>query len=69
MAKTESVTLDHSFTAPDFTLPDAVTGDSINLNEYAAGAQATIIMIICNHCTTVVQKHVLYYHPLTITTA
>ncbi len=39
--------------APDFTLPDTVSGKPINLTAYRAGRPA-LIMFICNHCPFVV---------------
>ncbi len=35
--------------APDFALPDPVTGKSVSLAQYA-GAPALLVMFICNHC-------------------
>ncbi|KAL4433267.1 hypothetical protein ABPG77_003315 [Micractinium sp. CCAP 211/92] len=40
--------------APDFELPDAVSGKNIKLSEYAAGAPATLVMFLCVHCPFVV---------------
>jgi peroxiredoxin len=41
--------------APDFNLPDTVSGQTMALNELKSD-QATVIMFICNHCPFV--KHV-----------
>ncbi len=41
--------------APDFTLPDAVSGKELSLQELK-GEVATVIMFICNHCPFV--KHI-----------
>lgn len=41
--------------APDFSLPDVVSGNNYNLNELK-GLKATVIMFICNHCPFV--KHI-----------
>jgi thiol-disulfide isomerase/thioredoxin len=41
--------------APDFKLPDTVSGQTLSLSELRSG-QATVIMFICNHCPFV--KHV-----------
>jgi peroxiredoxin len=41
--------------APDFTLPDTVSGKSVSLNDIK-GSAGTVIMFICNHCPFV--KHV-----------
>lgn len=39
--------------APDFTLPDTVSGKDLSLNELKSD-QATLIMFICNHCPYVI---------------
>jgi peroxiredoxin len=39
--------------APDFSLPDAVSGKIIALSD-VAGARATLVMFICNHCPYVI---------------
>ncbi|MFQ5554523.1 MAG: thioredoxin family protein [Acidimicrobiia bacterium] len=41
--------------APDFSLPDTVTGDTVSLADFAA-MRAVLVMFICNHCPYV--KHV-----------
>ena len=41
--------------APDFKLPDTVSGKEISLNE-ARGTLGTLILFICNHCPFV--KHI-----------
>ncbi len=41
--------------APDFKLPDTVTGKTLSLNDLKS-TKATIVMFICNHCPFV--KHV-----------
>ncbi|KAL4857673.1 hypothetical protein ACK3TF_002106 [Chlorella vulgaris] len=35
-------------------LPEPLTGQTVKLSEYAAGAPATLVMFICNHCPFVV---------------
>ena len=41
--------------APDFHLPDAANENApIQLHHYATGAEATLVMFICNHCPYVV---------------
>jgi peroxiredoxin len=42
--------------APDFHLPDTVTGKQVGFSEIA-GSKATLVMFICNHCPFV--KHIL----------
>ena len=41
--------------APDFSLPDTISGETLDLNSIKGG-QGTVIMFICNHCPFV--KHV-----------
>ncbi|MBP0019813.1 MAG: thioredoxin family protein [Cyanobacteria bacterium SBLK] len=55
MARTESTMLPLGTKAPDFNLPDAVSGNSISLATFA-GKKALLIMFICRHCPFV--KHV-----------
>lgn len=55
MARTPSTMVALGTTAPDFTLPDTVSGKNISL-ENLKGKVATVIMFICNHCPFV--KHV-----------
>ncbi|PRW44843.1 prolyl endopeptidase-like isoform A [Chlorella sorokiniana] len=40
--------------APDFELLEPLTGKRLQLHAYAAGAPATLVMFICNHCPFVV---------------
>ncbi|QOC22487.1 thioredoxin family protein [Wenzhouxiangella sp. AB-CW3] len=56
MAKTESTMLPLGTPAPDFRLPDTVSGKDFSLDD-AAGEKGTLVMFICNHCPFV--KHVL----------
>jgi peroxiredoxin len=55
MARTESTMFPLGRQAPDFVLPDTVTGKVMSLAELAS-EKATVIMFICNHCPFV--KHV-----------
>lgn len=55
MARTSSRMVALGTKAPDFTLPDTVSGKQISLNDIK-GDVATVIMFICNHCPFV--KHV-----------
>jgi len=55
MARTPSTMVALSTAAPNFTLPDTVSGKNISL-ENMQGNVATLIMFICNHCPFV--KHV-----------
>ena len=55
MARTPSTMVRLGTKAPDFTLPDTVSGKSLSLTNID-GETATMIMFICNHCPFV--KHV-----------
>lgn len=55
MAKTLSTMLDLGTTAPDFNLPDVVSGKNISLKDFA-NRKALLVMFICRHCPFV--KHV-----------
>ena len=55
MARTPSTMVALGTRAPDFTLPDTVSGKELSL-ETLRGKVATVIMFICNHCPFV--KHV-----------
>ena len=53
MAFTESNMLDLGTKAPDFTLPDTVSGKTISLKDIASD-KATVVMFLCNHCPYVI---------------
>jgi len=55
MAKTLSTMLELGTPAPDFALPDVVTGRTITLSSFR-GDKALLVMFICRHCPFV--KHV-----------
>jgi len=55
MALTPSTMMPLGTTAPDFTLPDTVSGKRISLQN-AKGAKGALVMFICNHCPYV--KHI-----------
>ena len=55
MAATETIRIPLGFKAPDFTLPDTVSGEDLSLHQLK-GDKATVVMFICNHCPYV--KHV-----------
>jgi len=55
MARTPSTMVALGTKAPEFILPDTVSGRQFSLNEIQ-GDVATVIMFICNHCPFV--KHV-----------
>jgi len=53
MAATESKMLALGTAAPDFRLPDVVSGDIISLDTFA-DKKALLVMFICRHCPFVV---------------
>lgn len=53
MAFTESTMLALGTQAPDFSLPDTVSGNTLSLQELR-GEQATLVMFLCNHCPYVI---------------
>ena len=55
MALTASTMLELGTPAPDFQLPDVVSGQTISLSTFA-GKKALFVMFICRHCPFV--KHV-----------
>lgn len=55
MALTPSNMMPLGTRAPEFSLPDVVSGNTISLKDVESG-KATVIMFICNHCPFV--KHV-----------
>ena len=55
MALTASTMLPLGTKAPDFNLPDVVSGNAIALSNYA-DKQALLVMFICQHCPFV--KHI-----------
>lgn len=55
MVMVSSTMLELGTPAPDFALPDVVSGDTISLNTFA-GKSALVVMFICQHCPFV--KHV-----------
>src|SRR5215510_12461345 len=55
MARTPSTMVELGTVAPDFLLPDTISGKNIALKD-VKGKTATVIMFICNHCPFV--KHV-----------
>ncbi len=53
MALTESNMLDLGIKAPDFTLPDTVSGKDLSF-ENIKGGNGTLVMFTCNHCPYVI---------------
>jgi thiol-disulfide isomerase/thioredoxin len=56
MVATPSTMLQLGTRLPDFILPDAVSGRTMNQDELA-GDRATLVMFICNHCPYV--QHII----------
>ena len=55
MAKTLSTMLDLGTNAPEFTLPDVISGKTMTLRDFA-DRKALLVMFICRHCPFV--KHI-----------
>ena len=55
MVRTASTMLELGTAAPDFSLPDVVTGRAVSLADFG-GKKALLVMFICRHCPYV--KHV-----------
>ncbi|WP_088341773.1 thioredoxin family protein [Robiginitalea sediminis] len=55
MARTPSNMIPLGTPAPDFSLPDTVSGKTLDLDS-VKGTKGTVVMFICNHCPFV--KHV-----------
>jgi peroxiredoxin len=55
MAKTLSTMIELGTPAPDFSLPDVVSGKTLSLSDFA-DKKALLVMFICRHCPFV--KHV-----------
>ena len=53
MAYTLSTMLPLGTTAPNFTLPDTVSGKELSL-ENLQSDKATVVMFLCNHCPYVI---------------
>ncbi len=49
MAAIETTQIELGFNAPDFNLPDTVSGKMMSLSDFKA-EKATLVMFICNHC-------------------
>jgi len=56
MVLTPTTPIPLGFKAPDFTLPEPISGKDVSLHELAS-EKGTVIMFICNHCPYV--KHVI----------
>jgi peroxiredoxin len=49
MAATSSTMLPLGVAAPDFTLPDVVSGESVSLHDFAH-KKALLVIFLCSHC-------------------
>jgi peroxiredoxin len=56
MARTPTISIPLGYKAPEFTLPNVVSGKLVTWNDIK-GQKATVVLFICNHCPFVV--HVL----------
>ncbi|HEY9113982.1 MAG TPA: thioredoxin family protein [Bacteroidales bacterium] len=57
MSLTPTKSIPLGFAAPDFQLPDVVSGKPMKLHDIQ-GKKGTLVMFICNHCPYV--KHVIH---------
>lgn len=53
MARTPTVEMELGYNAPDFSLPNAVSGNKQSYTDIK-GEKATVVMFICNHCPFVI---------------
>jgi thiol-disulfide isomerase/thioredoxin len=53
MAFTESTMLPLGTKAPDFQLPDTVSGKTMQLSDFASD-KGMVVMFLCNHCPYVI---------------
>lgn len=53
MAAIETINIPLGYTAPDFILPDTLSGKQCSLTDLK-GENGTVLMFICNHCPYVV---------------
>jgi peroxiredoxin len=53
MPAVETSSIPLGFKAPDFYLPDTISGKNLSLADLK-GSKATVVMFICNHCPYVV---------------
>ncbi len=53
MAETPTTKISLGFNAPDFLLPDPISGKQLNYSQIK-GKNGTVVMFICNHCPYVI---------------
>jgi len=56
MSRTESTMLELGTPAPDFSLPQPSTGNTVSLADFASN-QALLVIFMCNHCPYVLHIH------------
>jgi len=56
MSRTESTMLELGTPAPDFSLPQPATGNSLSLSSFT-GNKALLVIFMCNHCPYVLHIH------------
>jgi len=56
MARTESTMLELGTPAPDFSLPQPATGNTVSLANFT-GNKALLVIFMCNHCPYVLHIH------------
>ncbi|MFD2566405.1 thioredoxin family protein [Pseudotenacibaculum haliotis] len=61
MALTPSNSFERGAKAPDFKLPDTVSGNTISLQDIR-GEKGTVVMFICNHCPFVIHVNEQLVH-------
>lgn len=53
MAETPTIQIPLGYTAPDFSLPNTISGKQMNYSQ-VKGEKGTVVMFICNHCPYVI---------------
>ena len=53
MAETPTIQTPLGYKAPEFSLPDTVSGNTLNYSQIR-GEKGTVVMFICNHCPYVI---------------
>lgn len=53
MARTPTIQIPLGFTAPNFELPEPLTGKNVSFDDIK-GKKGTLVMFICNHCPFVI---------------
>lgn len=61
MARTPSTMIPLGTRAPEFSLPDTISGKELSLND-VKGEKGTLVMFICNHCPYVLHVNEQLVH-------